>query len=101
MTQIGQTMQDLSKGYVPIVMAISMLATAAGTGWWLKTTQFQFESVDKKVTDLQLQVSQLSTAVINLNLTLAKGPQLPENVAFKADILRLCLKNPTIVCPEY
>jgi hypothetical protein len=94
-------MQDLSKGYVPIVMAVAMLGTAAGTGWWLKGTQFQVEAVVKKVTDLQLQVANLSSAVTSLNLTLAKGPQLPENIAFKADILRICIKNPNLVCPDF
>lgn len=99
-TSLGETMQDLSKGYVPIIIVIAMLGTAVGTGMWLKGNQVQVEDLSKKVTDLQLQVSTLSASVSQLSLTIAKGPTLPENIAFKADLLRFCLENRELKCPQ-
>lgn len=100
MTQLGQTMQDLSKGYVPIVVVISMIATAFGTAFWLRANQAQVENVDRRLTELQNQVAQLSSSVAQLTLTLAKGPQLPDNVAYKADLLKFCIHNRELKCPD-
>lgn len=99
MATVGETMSDLSRGYVPIVIVAAMISAALFTGMWLKGNEFQINQVDKKVGDLSVQMSAISSAVSQLSIAVAKGPTLPDNVAYKADLLRFCIENRELKCP--
>jgi len=101
MTQPERIMQDLSKGYVPIIFVLSIIGTALVTGMWVSAQQADVRAVSGKVTELQTQLSQISGQVATLSIALAKGQPLPENVAYKADILRFCVENRQLKCPVF
>lgn len=101
MQAIGETVQDLSRGYVPIIIVLAMLGTAVATGMWLQGNQSKIDGVSKQMTDLQLQFSQMSTVVSQLNIAVASGPKLPDNIAVKADLLRFCIENRELKCPIF
>lgn len=99
MATVGETMSDLSRGYVPIILVCSMIAAALFTGMYFKGNEAQISSINTKVGDLSVQVSTLSTAVSQISLAVAKGTPLPDNIAFKADLLRFCVENRELKCP--
>jgi outer membrane murein-binding lipoprotein Lpp len=99
MPNLEATMQDLSRGYVPIIIVLAMLGTAGATGFWLQSNQSKVENISRDVQGLQQQINVLSASVSQLTLSFAKGPSLPENVAYKADLLRFCLENRELKCP--
>lgn len=99
---------DLSRGYVPITLIGVIIATALATGMWMQRNQQSVENLEKslqafrsEIGDMKTQMGQLSNQVVAMNLALAQGPKMPENVAYKADLLRLCINNRELKCPEW
>lgn len=96
------TMHDLSKGYVPLVLILTFIVpTLIGVGLYFGKRDTVADNLGSQITSLQTQLTALTTQVTQISIAVAKGPTLPENVAFKADILRLCLANKTLNCPQY
>jgi hypothetical protein len=58
-------------------------------------------STMSQLSELRIQVTALATQVSQISVALAKPPTLPENVAYKADLLRLCVENRQLKCPPY
>lgn len=105
MTQLEKGMQDISKGALPIVVVFGMLMTAISAGYWVggrtQTTELTANSLAAQFTRLETQVTSLSVQVQNLSNSLAKGPPLPENVAFRGDLLKFCIENRQLKCPAF
>lgn len=99
--QFENVMQDLSKGYVPVVILLAGFGGALVAGQWINRNEMNVSSVAKQVTDLQTQVAGLSTQVAQLSIAIAKGPTLPDNIAYKADLLRICVENRQLKCPNF
>lgn len=100
-TQLDNVMHDISKGYVPVVIMLAALGGALVAGQWINRNEMNVAGVVKQVTDLQTQVAGLSTQVAQLSIAIAKGPTLPDNIAYKADILRFCVDNRQLKCPNF
>lgn len=99
---VSSPMQDLTKGYVPlIIIATFVIPTAIYIGLYLGKRDSASETLGSQITSLQTQVSALTNQVTQISIAVAKGPTLPENVAFKADLLRLCLANKNLICPQF
>jgi len=93
---------DLTRGYVPLALILTfIIPTAIYIGLYLGKRDTVSESLGTQLTALQTQVSSLTTQVTQISIAVAKGPTLPENVAFKADLLRLCLANKNLICPQF
>jgi outer membrane murein-binding lipoprotein Lpp len=105
MTQLGEAMNDLSKGVVPITIGFSMLSAALLAGYWFGgrtvNTDFTASSLSAQVTRLETQVNGLASQVQSLSLALARGPATPETVALKSDLYKFCLENREIKCPSF
>lgn len=105
MTQLGEAMQDLSKGVVPITVGFIMLATALSAGFWFGgrtvNTDFTASSLSAQVTRLETQVNGLALQVQSVSLTLAKGTILPETAALKSDLYKFCVENRELKCPTF
>lgn len=105
MTQLGQAMNDLSKGVVPITVGFAMLTVALSAGFWFGgrtvNTDYTASSLSAQVTRLEAQVNGLATQVQSLSLTLAKGPAVPETAALKSDLYRFCIENRELKCPTF
>lgn len=103
-TQLGQTMTDLSKGSVPIMLVFGMLSTMLAAGYWFgnrsTSTEITNTQLTAQVTRLEAQVLALSGQLQAVSVALAKGPVLPDNVAFKADLFKFCLENRQLKCPQ-
>jgi hypothetical protein len=94
--------QDLTKGYVPLVLiATFVIPTAIYVGLYLGKRDTAADNMLAQLAALQTQVSSLSTQVSQISVAVAKGPTLPENVAYKADLLRFCLANKNLICPPF
>jgi hypothetical protein len=98
----GGGLADLTKGYVPVAMLIMfIIPTILGLGLYFGKRDASGDSIASQITSLTSQVSNLQTQVTQIQLAVAKGPTLPENIAFKADLLRLCLENRQLKCPAF
>lgn len=94
--------QDLTKGYVPIALVLTfVIPTLLYVGAYFARRDSSTENLASQMASLQSQVASLSTQVGNISVAIAKPPTLPENVAFKADLLRLCLENKNLKCPSF
>lgn len=99
---MSSSMQDLTKGYVPLILiATFIIPTALYLGLYFGKRDSASETLGSQITSLQTQVSALTNQVTQISIAVAKGPTLPENVAFKADLLRLCLANKNLICPQF
>lgn len=105
MTQLGQTMNDLSKGALPVLVVFGMLASVASAAYWVggrtQTTELTSASLLAQFTRLETQVSSLSLQVQSISTALAKGTPLPEGVALRADLLKFCIENRQLKCPAF
>lgn len=96
------TMGDLTKGYIPMALLITFIVpTLLGVGLYFGKRDSGTDNLASQLAALQSQVSSLSTQVGNISVAIAKPPTLPENVAFKADLLRLCVENRQLKCPSF
>lgn len=104
-TQLGQTMTDLSKGSVPIILVFGMLSTFLVAGYWLgtrsTTTEIGANQLAAQFSRLEAQVLALSGQMQAISISLAKGPVIPENVASKADLFKFCVENRELKCPAF
>ena len=101
-TPMTTTAQDLTKGYVPAALiATFVIPTAIYIGLYIGKRDTTADNMLAQLASLQTQVSSLSTQVSQISVAVAKGPILPENVAYKADLLRFCLANKNLVCPQF
>jgi hypothetical protein len=99
---VAGAVNDLTKGYVPIVLLLTFIVpTAIYVGLYFGKKDSSSEQLVSQVTALQSQVSSLATQVGNISVAIAKPPTIPENVAFKADLLRLCVENRQLKCPQF
>lgn len=92
---------DLTRGGLPIVLVGGMLVSALMAGMWLQDRTGASAASSSSITELKLQVQQLQATVNQISVTLAKPPTLPENVAYKADLLRFCVMNRQLQCPQF
>lgn len=103
MTQLEQTVQDISKGFVPITVLFTILMTAIGAAYWFGTqstsTELTNSQLTQQVTRLEAQVISISQQMQTLSVNMAKPPTLPDNVAFKADLYKFCIENRNLKCP--
>lgn len=92
---------DASRLGLPLVLVGGMLVTALGGGMWIQGRLNGNEVSSQNIAELKLQVTNLSAQVTQISVALAKGPTIPENVAFKADLLRFCVMNRQLQCPNF
>jgi hypothetical protein len=103
MTQLEQAVTDLSKGFVPITVLSGILLTSISAAYWFGTrstsTELTNSQLTQQVTRLEAQVIALGQQMQAFSVSLAKGPAIPDNVAFKADLYKFCIENRTLKCP--
>lgn len=92
---------DLTRGGLPVVLVGGMLVSALIAGMWIQDRTGAGAVANSSITELKLQVQQLQATVNQISVNLAKGPTLPENVAYKADLLRFCVMNRQLQCPQF
>lgn len=98
---ISRGMQDISRAGLPLALIASLIIVALGVGLWVGQRNSGAEGAAASIAELKLQVQNLSSQVTQISISLAKGPTLPENVAYKADLLRFCTLNKTLTCPNF
>lgn len=95
-------MHDLTKGYVPLALVLTFLIpTVLYIGMYVGKRESGTDHLGSQLANLQSQVVSLNTQVSQIAIAVAKGPILPENVAYKADLLRFCLANKNLTCPNF
>lgn len=100
--KVNGSLTDLTKGVVPLTLLLTfIIPTSIYIGLYLQKRDSATEALGGQLAALQTQVSSLSSQVTQISLAVAKGPTLPENVAYKADLLRFCLANKNLVCPSF
>lgn len=98
MTKTGEMVQDLSKGVVPVMAVLGILGFVWTAATWVSKQTGQTDNMSTSFIALSNKVDQLSIQVNALSMALAQGPKLPENIAYKMDILELCVLNPKLIC---
>ncbi len=99
---MSEIRQDLSRGYVPFVLVLTFLIpTAIYIGMYFGRGDAASNNLASQLSSLQAQVSTLTTQVGQISVAVARPPQLPENVAYKADLLRFCITNKNLTCPTF
>lgn len=97
-----QGVSDLTKGYVPFALILTfIIPTAIYLGLYFGKRESSTENLVAQLASVQSQISNLTTQVGQISIAVAKGPTLPENVAYKADLLRFCLENRQLKCPSF
>ncbi len=94
-------MQDIRQLGLPVAVVIGMLGIAATIGMQVQSRIGAVDTSSSQLAELKLQVQNLSAQVTQISVALAKGPTMPENVAFKADLLRFCVLNRSLNCPQF
>ena len=98
--EVSTRSSDLTKGYVPLALILTfIIPTAIYVGLYIGKRDAGSEALGTQLSSLQQQVTALTAQVSSIAVTVAKPPQIPENVAFKADLLRFCVENRQLKCP--
>lgn len=101
MTVLEQRLSDVSRFGVPITLIGGLLVSVLIAGMWLGKRDTTGELSASNIAELKVQVQNLSDQVTQISVSLAKGPTLPESVAYKADLLRFCILNKNLTCPQF
>ena len=98
--KMSSSVSDLTKGYVPLAIILTfIIPTAIYVGLYMGKRDASTDALGGQLTSLQQQVTALTAQVSSIAVTVAKPPTLPENVAYKADLLRFCVENRQLKCP--
>ena len=95
-------MADLTKGYVPAALVITFIVpTLIFLGIYFGKRENAADNLATSITNLSTQVTSLQTQVSQIQVIIAKPPTLPDNVAYRADLLRFCIENRSLKCPTF